>query len=102
MTCFDPGCCLSGTCLRFFVQKGLYGPFKGTYEEYENKFRIFIYKFMNLVFPKFSTLEVKHQKFGHQIRILRKKSSLEPAPKVWEPMSKSHVREYNPLIGIEQ
>ena len=45
--------------------------------------------FIILVFPIFSPLELKHEGFGPQIRILRKKSSLEPVPKVWKPMSRS-------------
>ena len=34
------------------------------------------------VFPTFSTLELKHDRFGPAIRILREISSVEPTPKV--------------------
>ena len=42
-----------------------------------------------ILFPKFSTLELKHTKHGPQIRILREISSLEPAPIFWKPKSRS-------------
>ena len=45
--------------------------------------------FIVCVFPKFSTLEIKNKKFGPQIRTLHEMSSLEPAPKVCKPMSRS-------------
>ena len=36
----------------------------------------------------FSTLELKFEYFGVQIRILREISCLEPAPNVWNPKSR--------------
>ena len=52
-----------------------------------------------VVFPNLSTLERKNKEFGPQIRILREISSLEPAPKVWKPMSRS--KNSDVLICVE-
>ena len=45
--------------------------------------------FIVFVVRKFSTLELKNDKNEPQIRILREISSIEPAPKVWKPKSRS-------------
>ena len=65
--------------------KGLYSPFKGNIDEYKGFSLIFIVS----VFPKFSTLELRNKIDGPQIRILLEIFSLEPAPKVWKPVSRS-------------
>ena len=64
--------------------KGLYSRFE---KERECKRIQFIC--LNIVFPKFSTLELINNQFGPSTRILREISSLEPAPKVWTSKSRS-------------
>ena len=43
----------------------------------------------------FSPLELKNKDFGPQIRILRELSSLEPAPQVWKPKSRSKNQSFD-------
>ena len=50
------------------------------------------------VFPTCSTLELKKKTCGSQIRILYDISSLEPAPKVWKPMSRSINCNFNIFV----
>ena len=38
------------------------------------------------MFPKCSTLELKHKEFGPKVKLLRESSCLEPASKVWKPI----------------
>ena len=47
------------------------------------------YNLHELRFPTFSAWELRNKVNGPQIRILREISSLEPAPKVWKPKSRS-------------
>ena len=48
-----------------------------------------IYIYIVFVFPKCSMLELKNKECERGTRILREISSLEPAPKVWNPKSRS-------------
>ena len=48
-----------------------------------------LYLFYRYRFPKRSTLELNNKQIGLRILILPEYSSLEPAPKVWKPMSMS-------------
>ena len=50
------------------------------------------------VFHIFLTLELEHKKVGPQIRILRELSSLEPAPKVLIPKSRSPNQELDVFV----
>ena len=49
---------------------------------------------IDFVFLNISTLELKHDKFGLHIRILHEISSLEPAAKVWKPMSRTTTSDF--------
>ena len=50
-------------------------------------------------FPIFSTLELKNEKVGPPIWIIHEISSLEPAPKVLNPKSRSkhHIKDYKDI-----
>ena len=48
-----------------------------------------------LFFQMFSPLELDIRDFGAHIRILREISSLEPAPKAWNPKSRSENEDIN-------
>ena len=60
-------------------------PLKGMYGNIRENVGIVIV----LVFPICSSLELRNKTVGLQIRILREISSLDPAPKVWKPLSRS-------------
>ena len=53
------------------------------------KTHLFIHFHIFNVFPKILTLELTNKVNGPQIRIRREISSLQPAPKVWKPKSRS-------------
>ena len=58
----------------------------------------FLVCFNLFAFPICSTLEVKSNKIGATIRILHEMPSLEPAPKVWNPESRSENLKYDFVV----
>ena len=60
--------------------------------EYKRIVYICFMIFIVFVFTNFSTLELRNQKNGLQILILREVSSPEPAPKVRKPKSRSKIQ----------
>ena len=55
---------------------------------------IYTHFFIDFVFPKVSTLELGNKTNGPRILILHEISSLEPAPKVQKPKSKSKTVDF--------